>query len=157
MNALTTNPEMREKILHLEACLKEYVTQTPEAAPTLPLRHTFAPGAYARQILIPAGSLVVGKIHKHAHLNLLMLGQAVVATEDGIQTYIAPYVFTSQPGTKRVVVAVHDVVWVTVHLTDSTDLARIEEEIIAPTYADYDQLQGIDVQRLAQTILEVTP
>jgi len=156
MTDLTLFPEMREKILHLEACLKDYVRKTPEAAPDLPLRHTFAPGAYARQIFIPEGSLVVGKIHKHAHLNLLMLGQAVVATEDGIVTYTAPYVFTSLPGTKRVVVAVHDVIWVTVHLTEQTDLAKIEEEIIAPSYAEYDRLHGIDVAQLAQRILEVT-
>jgi len=99
---------------------------------------------------------VVGKIHKHAHLNMLMLGQAVVATEDGIHTYTAPYVFTSLPGTKRVVVAVQDVIWVTVHLTEETDLAKIEAEIIAPNYAEYDRLHGIDVAQLAQTILEVT-
>jgi hypothetical protein len=149
-------PEMRDKILHLEATMKAYVKEQPDSAPMLPLRHTFAPGAYARQIFIPEGSLVVGKIHKHAHLNMLMLGQAIVATEDGIMTYEAPYVFTSTPGTKRVVVAVSDVIWVTVHLTDETDLLKIEDEIIAPTYAEFDRLHGIDVAALAEKILEVT-
>ena len=156
MNDLTLHPEMREKILHLESTLKEYVKANPDAQPECPLRHTFAPGAYARQIFIPQGSLVVGKIHKHAHLNFLMLGQAIVATEDGILTYTAPFVFTSLPGTKRVVVAVQDVIWVTVHLTEQTDLTKIEEEIIAPTYAEFDRLHGIDVSALAKHIVEVT-
>ena len=156
MKDLMLFPEMREKILHLEATMKAYVQEHPDITPDCPLRHTFAPGAYARQIFIPQGTLVVGKIHKHAHLNLLMLGQAVVATEDGIMTYTAPFVFTSLPGTKRVVVAVQDVIWVTVHLTEQTDLAKIEEEIIAPTYAEFDRLHGIDVEALACKILEVT-
>ncbi len=156
MKDITLFPEMREKILHLESCLKDYVKANPDAQPECPLRHTFAPGAYARQIFIPEGSLVVGKIHKHAHLNMLMMGQAVVATEDGIYTYTAPFVFTSLPGTKRVVVAVRDVIWVTVHLTEQTDLVKIEDEIIAPSYAEYDRLHGIDVAGLAQRILEVT-
>jgi hypothetical protein len=157
VNEVVLHPDMREKILQLQAAMQAYVRAHPEAEPDLPLRHTFAPGAYARQIFIPQGTLVVGKIHKHAHLNMLMLGTAIVATEDGIQTYQAPYVFTSLPGTKRVVVSVRDVIWVTVHLTEETDLEKIEAEIIAPTYADFDQLQGIDTAALAQRILEIVP
>ena len=152
--SITVNPIMREKIVSLEAKMRDYVREHPDAEPQMPLRHTFAPGAYARQLLIPAGSIVVGKIHKHAHLNMLMVGLAVVATEDGIQEYAAPYVFTSQPGTKRVVAAVTDVIWVTVHVTEETDLAKIEEQIIAPSYADYDAFAGIDVSAFAESILE---
>lgn len=136
--------------------MREYVQAHPDTEPQCPLRHTFAPGSYARQILIPNGSLVVGKIHKHAHLNMLMLGTAVVATEEGIVTYHAPFVFTSQPGTKRVVVAITDVIWVTVHVTEETDLVKIEEQMIATTYDQYDALQGIDVEALAHYVIERT-
>lgn len=153
--ALTTvNPEMREKIVALEAEMRDYVQKYPDVEPQLPLRHTFAPGAYARQIFIPAGTLVIGKIHKHAHLNMVMAGIAVVATEDGVQSFTAPFVFTSQPGTKRVVAALTDVIWVTVHLTEQTDLAKIEDEIIAPSFEAYDAFAGIDVTSFAQTMLE---
>ena len=153
--ALTTiNPEMREKILTLEAQIRAYVETHPTVEPEMPLRHTFAPGSYARQLFIPEGALVVGKIHKHAHLNMLMTGIALVATEDGIQEYRAPYVFTSLPGTKRVVAALTDVIWVTVHVTEETDLDKIEAEIIAPTYGDYDAFAGINVTAFAQTMLE---
>jgi hypothetical protein len=53
----------------------------PEAFVT---RHHFAPGSYAREIEIPAGSRVVGKIHRHAHVNVISKGHVLVATPDGV-------------------------------------------------------------------------
>lgn len=100
-----------------------------------PLNHHFAPGAYAREILLPAGSLVVGKIHKHAHINVISRGRVMVVTDTGMYTLQAPYTFVSDPGTKRVVYAYEDTVWTTVHVTTETDLAKLEGELIAPTYA----------------------
>lgn len=46
----------------------------------------------------------------------------------------APYTFVSEPGTKRAVLALEDTLWTTVHVTDETDLEKIEEYVIAPTY-----------------------
>jgi len=157
MNDLVANLVMREKILTLQDRMMAYVKEHPDAEPELPLRHTFAPGAYARQMFIPGGTLVVGKIHKHAHLNLLMMGIAVVATEDGIHTYAAPYVFTSLPGTKRVVLAMRDLIWVTVHLTELTDPEAIVEEMTVPTYDDFDALRGIDIEQFCEAIVRQLP
>jgi len=142
------NVEAREKILTLEANIKEFnrVHELPE--PDCPLTHHFAPGAYGREIFIPADTLVVGKIHKHAHLNMLMQGKVSVATEDGVKSYQAPMVMVSRAGTKRVVYAHTDTIWVTVHLTDSQDLEEIEEQIIAKTFEEFDALHGIDMPAL---------
>ena len=98
-------------------------------------RHHFAPGSYAREIELPAGSLVVGKIHRHAHVNVVSAGRCVVATEDGTEEFVAPCTFVSKAGTKRAVDALEDTVWTTIHVTNETDLERIEAEIIAPTFA----------------------
>ena len=114
----------------------------------MPLWHAFAPGAYARTIFIPAGTLVVGKIHKHAHLNILIRGRVSVATEEGPMELEAPRVMTSKAGTKRVVYAHSPVLWTTIHLTDKTDLDAIEEEIIAKSYEAYDAVQDADVLQL---------
>lgn len=100
----------------------------------MPLQHTFAPGAYGRTILLPKGAVVVGKIHKHAHLNIVSKGRVSVVTEFGRMDIIGPHVFTSQPGTKRALVVHEECIWTTVHLTDETDLSKIEDEIIAKTY-----------------------
>lgn len=102
-----------------------------------PLIHHFAPGMYGREILVPAGAVVIGKIHKEAHLNVLSHGTCMVYTEqEGVLTLKAPYTFTSKPGAKRAVLALTDVVWTTIHRTDSTDLAEIEREVIASDYKE---------------------
>lgn len=145
------NVAVREKIITLEDGLRELNRQgVPE--PDCPLTHHFAPGAYGREIFLPKDSLVVGKIHKHAHLNMIMKGKVSVATEDGVKVYEAPLVLVSQAGTKRVVYTHEDTIWVTVHLTESQDLAEIEEQIIAKTYAEFDALQGIDLPAFAAHI-----
>lgn len=111
-----------------------------------PLQHVFAPGAYARTIFIPAGTVIVGKIHKHAHLNILSQGEVQVLTESGgVESFRGPLTMVSPPGTKRAVVALTNAVWTTIHLTNETDLEKIEADVIAPTYDEYAhflQLQG---------------
>jgi len=103
-----------------------------------PVKHHFSPDSYGREILLPADSYVVGKIHRHSHLNVISQGECYVLTEDGIAHLKAPFTFVSLAGTKRVVYAVTDVVWTTLHVTKETDLTKIEDEIIAPTYNDLD-------------------
>lgn len=114
-----------------------------------PLRHFFAPGSYAREMTIPEGVLIVGKIHKHAHINIISKGKVKVATEFGFDEFAAPHTFVSEPGTKRAVLALEDTIWTTIHVTDKTDLAEVEEEVIAPTFEDYFKFVE-DQQRLLE-------
>lgn len=117
----------------------------------MPLQHVFAPGAYARTIFIPAGSVIVGKIHKHQHLNILSMGHVTVFTEGGGEEDLhGPLTMVSPPGTKRAVLAHTDTVWTTIHLTNETDLDKIEEHVIAKTYEEYEQFaQGIEHRKEA--------
>lgn len=102
-----------------------------------PVEHHFAPGQYGRVIHMPAGMIVVGKIHKHAHVNVLSQGCVQVFTEqEGMIELRAPITFVSSPGTQRVVFVIEDTVWTTVHCTDKTDLAEIEREVIATDYSE---------------------
>lgn len=118
--------------------LQEQIATLPEVE--CPLQHVFAPGAYARTMFIPRGTVIVGKIHKHAHLNILSQGSVSVMTEGGGNEQLTgPMTMVSPAGTKRAVYAHTDAVWTTIHLTDETDLAKIEEHVIAKTYEDYEQ------------------
>ena len=110
-----------------------------------PLTHHFAPSVYGREMLIPAGGVIVGKIHRHAHLNVVIRGRAKVVTEFGEKIVSGGDVFVSEPGTKRAVYALEDTVWLTVHPNESNtqDLKAIEEYVIAP---DYEAL-GFDPQK----------
>lgn len=126
--------EIRDRILRLEGYMKA-MEQVD-----LPVKHHFAEGQYGREIFIPAGMLVVGKIHKHSHLNIISQGDISVVTEFGIYRIKAPYTHVSKPGTKRAVFTHADTVWTTVHATKETDLEKIEEEVIATSYEAFDEL-----------------
>jgi len=145
-------PELsaRQKILQLEQRINALDDSRKITADDCPLVHHFAPGMYGREIHIPQGSLIVGKIHKHAHLNMLLQGRVTVFTESGIEEIVAPKVMVSQAGTKRALYAHEDLIWVTVHLNadDGQDLDVIEDYVIAKTYTDYDEFVKLDSQRL---------
>lgn len=145
---LTPNRDIRSTIVALESAIRAYNTEQQLAEPECPLIHAFAPGAYGRQIFIPKDTLVVGKIHKHAHLNFLMKGKVSVATEEGPRLLEGPLMMVSKAGTKRVVYTHEDTTWATVHLTDSQDLEQIEDEIIVKSYEELDILLDAEVQQL---------
>lgn len=100
----------------------------------IPVEHHFAPGNYARECFLPAGSVVIGKVHRHAHVNIISKGKVTVATSEGLHEYEAPLTFISEPGTKRALIVHEDTVWTTVHPnpTDTQDLALIESDVIVP-------------------------
>jgi mannose-6-phosphate isomerase-like protein (cupin superfamily) len=98
----------------------------------LPTDHFFANGMYARRLFRPAGTLIVGKVHKHEHFYMLMFGRLRVTTDGGVREIGPGEIIVSKPGTKRAVLALEDSCAVTVHRTDSTDLDEIEAEIIEP-------------------------
>lgn len=125
------------------------IDREQELARLCPLKHVFAPGGtckhvYAREILLPAGLTIVGKIHKYAHLNMLMKGRVSVFTEKGREDFVGPLTMVSQAGTKRAVYAHEDTIWVTVHLTNSTDLEEIEAEIIAKDFAELERFYALE-------------
>ena len=136
---VTVNPatipkeEFRQNIMALQHTMMGMTDSQIE----LPLKHHFAPGAYARECFVPAGTTVVGKIHRHAHINIISRGHGVVATEFGKMEYDArqgPYTFTSLPGTKRAVHAISETIWTTFHVTNATTPEDAETDVIIPSY-----------------------
>lgn len=125
---------MREKVLRLEAFLHGF-PQLPEQ-----LTHHFADGIYARELHIPKDAVIVGKIHRHAHLNFLMKGDISVLTEHGVRRIKAPAVICSAPGIKRAGYAHEDSVWITVHATDEKDLDKIEDQVICKSFEEFELL-----------------
>ena len=104
--------------------------------------HHFAPGLYAREMRVPKGIMLTGKIHKHRHLNIMSAGKALMVNEAGRHEVSAPFSFVSEEGTKRAFYALEDVVWTTLHPTDETDLDEIEREWIVDDYQDLLADQG---------------
>lgn len=106
-----------------------------------PLKHSFADGVYVRQMSMPEGTAVVGKIHKRDHVWFLLEGEISVATEERVEDYIAPCYVTSSGGTKRVILALEDSIFVNIHPnpTNTEDLVELEKYNVVTSYEEYEQ------------------
>ena len=135
--------QSRDKIVDLEFVLKEMGSLSPQEARDEYNDHFFAPGVYGRKMRIPQDMCVVGRIHKHAHLNVVMKGKVKVVTEFGEDTIEAPHVWVSKPGTKRAVYALEDTEWITIHPNpkELRDLDELEAEYVVDSYEEYDALR----------------
>ncbi len=133
--AVTGEPQpgqtMREKIYAIEDVLRK----VPQVE--CPVTHHFSKGIYAREMFIPKGTILTGKIHKHQNLNIMSKGELTVLTEDGMKRVRAPFTIVSPPGTKRIAYAHEDTVWTTIHATEETDLEKIEAFFVAQDEAEY--------------------
>lgn len=94
--------------------------------------HYFSDGMYCRKVFRPAGTVIVGKVHKKDHFFMCVSGEIIAWTENGMKTLKSGDIIASKSGTKRVTLAVKDSIGVTVHATEKTDLDEIEAELIEP-------------------------
>lgn len=131
-SALAQGDDWRGKLKRLDALL----AQLPQTH--MPVTHRFSRGVYARELFIPAGTVLTGRIHKYSQINILLRGDISVLTEDGIKRIQAPFVIESPPGTKRAGFAHEDTVWMTICGTDTTDPDVLEDELTTRSYAEYE-------------------
>lgn len=133
----STREEIRKVICQIELIMENAAEAGSfiNTADTYALSHRFTKGLYVREIFIPAGHFVVGRIHKEAHYNVITKGQVSVLTEeDGIQLLAGPVSMISPAGCKRILLTHEDTWWTVTHVTELTDLEEIEAAVIAPSY-----------------------
>ena len=123
---------IRKEIDNLEAKIKQIPGHGENDC--LPLKHKFAEGMYVREIFIPKGMLVVGKIHKKSNPVFVMKGDISIFSEEGSRRFKGGEYVISQPGAKRVGYTHEDTTWVEVFATHETDLEKLEEELIVKSY-----------------------
>jgi len=127
--------------------LQSQMLAMPQAE--LMTEHSFSPGMYLRKVFRPAGTLIVGKVHKEPHFFLCAKGEIIAWTEGGMKHLYAGDVLESKPGTKRVTLAVTDAIGITIHRTDKTNLDEIETELIEPdTAALFDSSNKLKMKEL---------
>lgn len=100
----------------------------------LKIKHSFANGLYIREITIPTGMILTSVVHKVDHPFFVMKGKATIVDNDGYWQVEAPYSGITRAGIKRAAYVSEEMVWITVHATDKTDIAEIEKEMTAPDY-----------------------
>ena len=94
-----------------------------------PVKHYFAPGMYAREMTIPAGTVVTGAVHKTENLIVVSLGRLQIVTEDGTREVVAGDTITCKAGMKNAVYALENSRWTNFlpNPTNETSTDRLTE------------------------------
>ena len=103
-----------------------------------PVRHYFAPGLFAREITIPAGTCLVGAVHKTENLAVLSAGRLRLVTDAGTVEITAPHVMTVRVGVKNAAVAMETAVWTNFfpNPDNETDLEKLVARLSESTLSD---------------------
>ena len=108
-----------------------------------PVVHTFTDGQYIREIFNPAGEVIVTGIHSVQHPFFLLVGEMSILDKDGEKRIKAPHYGITEVGTKRIIYAHKDCVFVTVHPNPSNerDIPTLEKLI---SFEDFEEVHNIN-------------
>lgn len=107
-----------------------------------PLNHLFTDGVYIRQIFLPAGTLATSSIHKKSYCSFILTGRVAIFSDYDGESYVeAPKVVIAPAGVKRVVYAISDTVWCTVHANpdEIRDPDELRKMCVVDTYEEYNE------------------
>lgn len=140
---LDTPEKRREFIIGFEDALAAQPNAVWGDNEIMPLTHKFCDGMYIREIFIPAGMLLTGKIYLRENPCFLMMGTIAIITEEGgLVMMSAPQVVISPAGCKRAAYALTDVKWANVYLNPNGHTSFSEEyerELVRNTYEEIEQ------------------
>jgi len=133
-----TKEEFENGIMKVQDKLQKNGLSEKEGLQRNPVTHTFTDGQYIREIFNPAGEIIVTAIHKIQHPFFLLRGEMTILTENGESRIKAPHYGITEVGTKRIIYAHTDCVFVTVHPNPSgtKDVSVIEKELIADNFEE---------------------
>lgn len=112
--------------------------------------HHFCRGMYARELRIPAGYVVVGKMHASENFFLLVSGEVTISTRDGMRRLTGPVLAVTKPGDKRVAYAHTDVIMFNFHTRadDAEDIEILESRYVVPQEEEHRALAYLTERRL---------
>lgn len=123
--------QVDEKIEAMEG----FMMECPQVE--IPAVGKFINGMYVREIVIPKGTLLTGRVHKYAYLDIMLAGDITVATRDGVRRMQGYCCMEGVPGRKRAGYAHEDTRWLTVHRTDQEDPATILDHLTFFNMSEY--------------------
>ena len=131
------DPElMRQKIAEIGQCLLIATGKYCD----LPVTHEFSDGMYIRRMLIPKGTLIVGKVHKRSCINVVEAGDIAVLTESGAMRVKAGFMSVTPPGLQKLGYANQDTIFTNIFSVDANagaDIAVLEKLLVCDSYAEY--------------------
>lgn len=105
--------------------------------PQVPIvtRHYFAPGIYAREIVVPAGTVITGAQHRTKYLAVLSKGVVSVWKEGddrNAKLLAAPMTIVSEVGARRMGIVHEEMIWTDFfpNPEEDRDVDRIMERLV---------------------------
>lgn len=122
------NMSKRERVLAFEAA----VALEPQVE--FQVEHEFIDGLYKRKLTFPKNGIATGAIHPVDHMDVMLKGEMIVATDDGFKHIKAPFEMTSRAWEKKAGIALQETVWISYHPTSATTVEEVEAEIFCDTF-----------------------
>lgn len=119
LNIATINELLADAIVERIEDLESVMLECEQVL--IPTANNNINGMYTRQIMIPKGTLLTGRVHLFDYVDIMLSGDITVATADGPVRYTGHNVLHGKAGRKRAGYAHEDTYWITVHNTDISD------------------------------------
>lgn len=128
--------------LNLKNMVGRNLEEVIEATLNLPqvdaqIMNTVAGGVYTRQMTVPAGTLVIGDVHKDDTINILSQGIISVITIDEKgnvsepKTFKAPFTFVSEANVRKIGLVHEEVVFINaIHVSKDEEINVEDDEYL---------------------------
>lgn len=137
--------ERRSKINALEIAMLQQ-EQVP-----IDVKHRFNGGIYAREITIPKGTLLTGRIHKFDHFDIMLSGDITVSTDTGtVKRLTGLNIMEGKAGKKRAGYAHEDTHWITFHSVNERDPESMYEFLTCGSFEELEEFNHLLEQAMNQ-------
>jgi hypothetical protein len=116
--------------------ISKVLSKLPQA--TFAREFFYLPGVAVGVMYLPAGSLLTGKIHKHAHIAILAEGTLRLADDNNAFIITAPYIAYGKAGIKRLGYAETDCTFINVLSTDIVGADELDKAMVVDTFEAYE-------------------
>ncbi len=105
------------------------------------IKNYHANGSYVREMFIPKGTCVVGRVHKWECVNILLSGTIAIVDNDGNKKVMtAPAIFVSRPGHQKIGYAIEDTRWLNTFSCKEEDIPGAYDFFTCESEEDYQLL-----------------
>ena len=136
----TTVQENRARMREFTRAAAMLVAEQPMPEESVRYEHKFSDRheefgchMYSREMSVGKGVAIVGRVHNHPTMNILLSGKIAVMSETGLRVIEAPQTFMSPAGAQKIGFALEDCVFVNVILTKEAGEAGIASAIDSHT------------------------
>jgi hypothetical protein len=137
--------ERRDKINALEVAMLQ------EEQVPIDVKHRFSGGMYAREITIPKGTLLTGRIHKFDHFDIMLSGDISVSTDTGeVKRLTGLNIMEGKAGKKRAGYAHEDTHWITFHSAEERNPEEMYEFLTCGSFEELEEFNHLLEKAMSQ-------